>query len=188
MGRVPREAFVPPADHSRAYADQALPIGEGQTISQPYMVAAMTAALGLTGSERVLEIGTGSGYQTAILAELAREVLSVERLPELAAAARGRLVSLGYGNVQVVVGDGTLGYPDAAPYDAILVTAGAPRVPESLTAQLAEGGRLAIPVGSRHHQELRVVTRQKDAWVESIRDACVFVPLVGREGWPPDSS
>jgi len=184
MGRVAREAFVPPADHTRAYADQALPIGEGQTISQPYMVAAMTTALALTGGERVLEIGTGSGYQTAVLAELAREVVSIERRPALAEAARARLAALGYRNVQVVVGDGTLGYLDAAPYDAILVTAGAPRVPESLTAQLVDGGRLAIPVGSREHQELRVITRDKDALVESVRDACIFVPLVGSEGWP----
>src|SRR5712692_1676007 len=126
MGRLARETFVAPADHQRAYADQALPIGEGQSISQPYMVAAMTEALGLTGGERVLEVGTGSGYQTAVLAELAREVISLERLPELAATARTRLDALGYQNVQVVVGDGSLGYPAAAPYDAILVTAGAP--------------------------------------------------------------
>ena len=184
MGRVPREAFVPPADHARAYADQALPIGEGQTISQPYMVASMTEALGLAGDERVLEIGTGSGYQTAILAELAREVISVERRSELAVRAKSRLAALGYRNVLVVVGDGSLGHPDAAPYDAILVTAGAPRLPESLKAQLSQGGRLVIPVGSREHQEVRVVRREQDAFVESTRDACVFVPLVGSEGWP----
>ena len=184
MGRVLREAFVPPADHARAYADQALPIGEGQTISQPYMVASMTEALALAGGERVLEIGTGSGYQTAILAELAHEVISVERRPELASRARARLAALGYHNVQIVIGDGSLGHPGAAPYDAILVTAGAPRLPESLKAQLSEGGRLVIPVGSREHQELRVVRREQEGFVESTRDACVFVPLVGSEGWP----
>jgi len=184
MGRVAREAFVPPGDHARAYADQALPIGEGQTISQPYMVAAMTQALGLTGDERVLEIGTGSGYQTAILAELAREVISIERRPELAERARLRLVALGYRNVQVVAADGSLGFPDAAPYDAILVAAAAPRLPEALTAQLADGGRIAIPIGSREHQELRVIRREKDAFVETVADACVFVPLIGEGGWP----
>jgi len=183
MGRVAREAFVSPADHHRAYADQALPIGEGQSISQPYMVAAMTEALRLTGAERVLEVGTGSGYQTAILAELAREVISIERLPELAAGARTRLDALGYHNVQVVVGDGSLGYQAAAPYDAILVTAGAPRVPESLQAQLSEGGRLVIPVGSRGHQELFVVRRERDAFVSAVRESCVFVPLVGEDAW-----
>ena len=183
MGRVAREAFVSQADHHRAYADQALPIGEGQSISQPYMVAAMTEALRLTGAERVLEVGTGSGYQTAILAALAREVISLERLPELAAEARTRLDALGYQNVQVVVGDGSLGYPAAAPYDAILVTAGAPRVPESLQAQLCDGGRLVIPVGSRGHQELFVVRRERDAFVSAVRESCVFVPLVGQDAW-----
>jgi protein-L-isoaspartate(D-aspartate) O-methyltransferase len=183
MGRVAREAFVSPADHDRAYADQALPIGEGQSISQPYMVAAMTEALGLTGGERVLEVGTGSGYQTAILAELAREVISLERLPQLAAAARTRLDALGYQNIQVVVGDGSLGYPAAAPYDAILVAAGAPQVPASLKAQLSDGGRLVIPVGSREHQELLVVRREQGAFVSAVRESCVFVPLVGHDAW-----
>ena len=184
MGRVPREAFVSPADLARAYADRALPIGEGQTISQPYMVAAMTAALDLTGCEHVLEIGTGSGYQTAILAELARDVISVERHPALADAARARLSTLGYRNVRIVVGDGSRGFPDQAPYDAILVAAAAPRPPESLTAQLAEGGRMAIPVGSRDRQTLRVLRREHAAMVEVDRDSCVFVPLIGEEGWP----
>jgi protein-L-isoaspartate(D-aspartate) O-methyltransferase len=183
MGHLAREAFVPPADHPRAYADQALPIGEGQSISQPYMVAAMTEALGLTGGERVLEVGTGSGYQTAVLAELAREVISLERLPELAAAARRRLDGLGYRNVQVIVGDGSLGYPAAAPYDAILVTAGAPQVPEALKAQLSSGGRLVIPVGPRAHQDLYIIRRERDAFVSAIRESCVFVPLVGEQGW-----
>jgi protein-L-isoaspartate(D-aspartate) O-methyltransferase len=185
MGRLPREAFVPEAHQDYAYADQALPIGEGQSISQPYIVAAMTEALGLTGGERVLEVGTGSGYQAAILAELTREVISIERHPELAATARARLASLGYHNVSVVVGDGSVGYAAAAPYDAILVTAGAPDVPAPLKAQLADGGRLVIPVGSRGHQDLFVIRREHDVLTTAIREGCVFVPLVGANGWAP---
>ena len=184
MRRVPRDAFVPPADRSRAYADQALPIGEGQTISQPYMVAAMTEALALTGVERVLEIGTGSGYQTAILAEIAREVISIERHASLAESARARLAALGYRNAQVAVGDGSTGYPPGAPFDAILVAAAAPRVPDPLKLQLADGGRLAIPIGPYGQQELTVVRRHGDAFVETRREPCIFVPLVGQEGWP----
>jgi len=183
MRRVARDAFVTPGDEGRAYADQALPIGEGQTISQPFMVAIMTEAIGLTGPERVLEIGTGSGYQTAILAELAREVISIERLPALAERARERLAAQGYTNVHVVVGDGSLGYPALAPYDAILVAAGAPRVPASLKAQLADGGRLAIPVGPHGHQDLTLIRREGDEFLETARESCVFVPLVGAEGW-----
>jgi len=183
MGRLAREAFVPPADHERAYADQALPIGDGQTISQPYMVATMTEALGLGGGERVLEVGAGSGYQTAILAELAREVISIERHPDLAAAARERLAALGYRNVEVVVGDGSVGYPSAAPYDAILVTAGAPQIPTALKAQLADGGRLVIPVGSQRQQDLYVVRREHGDYVAAVRESCVFVPLIGEQGW-----
>ena len=147
------------------------------------MVATMTEALGLTGGERVLEVGTGSGYQTAILAELARDVISLERLPELATAARTRLDGLGYQNVQVVLGDGSLGYPAAAPYEGILVTAGAPHVPASLKAQLSDGGRLVIPVGSRGHQDLFVVRRERDSFVSAVRESCMFVPLLGEEGW-----
>jgi protein-L-isoaspartate(D-aspartate) O-methyltransferase len=183
MGRVGREAFVPGAAGERAYADQALPIGDGQTISQPYMVAVMTEALALTGDERVLEIGTGSGYQTAILAVLARDVISIERRPELAAQARARLDGLGHRNVQVIIGDGSLGYAAAAPYAAIIVTAGAPRVPDPLRAQLAEGGRLVIPVGSPWQQDLLVVRRRAGDFETLVRDACVFVPLVGEGGW-----
>ena len=182
MRRVPREAFVEPADHARAYADQALPIPE--TISQPYMVAAMTEALALGGAERVLEIGTGSGYQTAILAALAREVISIERHQLLADQARTRLAALGYENVDVRVGDGSLGYPAGAPYDAILVAAAAPRIPDALKTQLADGGRLAIPVGPQGRQELTIVRRHGDQFTESRREGCVFVPLVGEEGWP----
>ena len=183
MGRLPREAFVPPAHHERAYADQALPIGDGQSISQPYMVATMTEALGLSGGERVLEVGAGSGYQTAILAELAREVISIERHPALAATARERLAALGYRNVEVVVGDGSVGYPSAAPYDAILVTAGAPQIPTALKAQLADGGRLVIPVGSQRQQDLYVVRCELGDYVAAVRESCVFVPLIGEQGW-----
>ncbi len=183
MARVPRHLFVPAEAVPLAYADRALPIGHGQTISQPYMVAVMTEALALSGRERVLEVGTGSGYQAAILAELARDVVTIERRPELAEAARTRLASLGYKNITVVVADGTAGEA-GIPYDAILVTAGAPRVPESLKAQLAEGGRLVIPIGSYGQQDLTVVARTGGVFVESVHESCVFVPLVGREGWP----
>ena len=183
MRRVPRHAFVAEADAGRAYTDQALPIGEGQTISQPYMVAVMTAALGLSPDARVLEIGTGSGYQAAILGELAREVVSIERRADLAGAARARLAALGYSGVRVVVGDGTLGYPQGAPYDGILVTAGAPAVPAPLKAQLAEGGRLVIPVGPPERQEMVVVRRRGEQFTESIQESCVFVPLIGEHGW-----
>jgi protein-L-isoaspartate(D-aspartate) O-methyltransferase len=185
MRRVPRHAFVPEDSQTMAYADRALPIGNGQTISQPYMVAAMTQALMLTGTERVLEIGAGSGYQAAILCELASHVITIERRPELAAIARKTLAALGYANVQVIVGDGTLGLAAAAPFDAILVSAGAPAVPQSLKQQLSSaGGRLVIPVGGPAQQRLTLVTRQDDRFEESVHDACVFVPLVGAEGWP----
>jgi protein-L-isoaspartate(D-aspartate) O-methyltransferase len=184
MGRVPREAFVLPVDRARAYADQALAIGEGQTISQPFMVALMTEALMLAGGERVLEIGTGSGYQAAILGELAREVISIERIARLASEARDRLAMLGYSNVEVRLGDGSIGHAAAAPYDAILVAAGAPRVPEALKMQLAEGGRLVVPVGPHGHQELTTIRRSHDTFTESARGGCVFVPLLGEQGWP----
>jgi protein-L-isoaspartate(D-aspartate) O-methyltransferase len=185
MRRVPRHAFVPEDAQPLAYADRALPIGNGQTISQPYMVAAMTEALMLTGTEHALEIGTGSGYQAAILGELARDVITIERRPELAASARKTLASLGYTNVEVIVGDGTLGYVTAAPFDAILVAAGAPRVPESLKQQLSrDRGRLVIPIGSSAEQRLTLVVREGERFVESLHGGCVFVPLVGVEGWP----
>jgi protein-L-isoaspartate(D-aspartate) O-methyltransferase len=184
MRRVPRHKFVEHETQGLAYADRALPIGDGQTISQPYMVAAMTEALRLHGRERVLDVGTGSGYQAAILAELAREVVTIERRPELADAARKRLDSLGYRNVRVLVGDGSVGYVDDAPYDGILVAAASPRVPESLKHQLADGGRLVIPVGPPDQQRLTIVCRDGDRFVESVHEGCVFVPLVGAEGWP----
>jgi len=183
MRRVPRERFVDAPTPELAYADQALTIGSGQTISQPYMVAVMTEALDLRGSERVLEIGTGSGYQTAILCALAGHVFSVERHADLAAEARQRLAALGCTNVDLVVGDGSAGYEPAAPYDRILVTAGAPQVPPSLVAQLGERGRLVVPVGTQTHQVLTVVDKRNGATSVNGREECVFVPLVGREGW-----
>lgn len=183
MRKVPRHVFVPPDLVDEAYEDHPLSIGKGQTISQPYMVALMTEALELEGNEKVLEVGTGSGYQTAILAELAREVYSIERIPELARDAERRLEDLGYTNVHIKVGNGTLGWPEEAPFDAIMVTAGAPKVPGPLKAQLADGGRLVIPVGSEFHQILYRVKRQKDTFSEEALTSCVFVPLVGEEGW-----
>src|SRR5277367_1037436 len=154
MAAVPRHKFVPPHFRNDAYADKPLPIGEGQTISQPYMVAAMTEALELTGAERVLEIGTGSGYQAAVLSLLAREVITVESHTSLALTAQERLTDMGYTNVHVHNGDGSSGFPDGAPYDAILVTAAAPEIPAVLAGQLREGGQLVIPVGSQENQEL----------------------------------
>jgi protein-L-isoaspartate(D-aspartate) O-methyltransferase len=185
MRRVPRELFVPEASQPLAYADRALPIGSGQTISQPFMVAVMTEALMLAGAERVLEIGTGSGYQAAILAELATSVITIERRQELADAASVTLAALGYANIEVVVGDGTLGLADRAPFDRILVTAGAPRVPGALAQQLSDQhGRLVIPVGTPAQQWLTVVVRDGDRVTETMRDACVFVPLLGQDAWP----
>jgi len=183
---VPRHLFVPPQCHAEAYADHPLHIGYGQTISQPYMVALMTEALELAGNEKVLEIGTGSGYQTAILAELAEKVYTIERIGELADSAREVLVSLGYGNVEFVVGDGTLGLPEHAPYDAILAAAAAPKVPKSLMSQLAVGGRFVIPVGTHYSQMLTLVKRDRDGY--STRDVCpcIFVKLIGREGYDED--
>ncbi|MBI5366283.1 MAG: protein-L-isoaspartate(D-aspartate) O-methyltransferase [Planctomycetes bacterium] len=182
--RVPRHRFVLPEDLDRAYGDHPLGIGEGQTISQPYMVATMLEALALTGAERVLEIGTGSGYQTALLLELAREVYTIERLPGLAACARAVLDRLEYTRYTLRVGDGTLGWPEAAPFDRILVSAGSPRVPPSLVAQLAEGGVLAIPVGDASLQELTLVRKLAGGRVTETRGcACMFVRLVGAEGW-----
>ncbi len=183
MRKVPRHPFCDPPGHREAYCDFPLSIGEGQTISQPYMVALMTDRLELTGSERVLEIGTGSGYQTAILAELAADVVSVERIASLAERARATLNEQGYGNVRVEIGDGTLGWPDAAPYDRIIVTAGAPEVPPSLRAQLADNGRLVIPVGQSRLQMLTVITRHGDCFSEEVDCACTFVKLIGKEGW-----
>jgi protein-L-isoaspartate(D-aspartate) O-methyltransferase len=183
MERVPRHLFVPPESCWRAYEDGPLPIGYDQTISQPYIVAKMLDALELEGHERVLDVGTGSGYQAAVLAELAREVWSVEIIPELATAARSRLQELGYPNVQVITGDGSVGLPERAPFDAIVVAAAAPYVPRSLIEQLSPSGRLVVPVGDRDCQVLRRVTHPGNRPTTESLLPCAFVPLVGEEGW-----
>lgn len=187
MLSVPRHQFVPTEFAAEAYADRPLPIGQGQTISQPFMVAAMAEALQLSGAERVLEIGAGSGYQAAVLSLLAREVHAVEMHDELAVSCGERLARLGYGNVHVHVGDGTLGWPDEAPFEAILVTAAAPDVPPPLKAQLAEGGRLVIPVGSPDEQRLLRLEKHGNATSSRPLHYCRFVPLVGQYGWKPRS-
>jgi protein-L-isoaspartate(D-aspartate) O-methyltransferase len=183
MLSVPRHEFVPAEFQADAYADKPLPIGEGQTISQPFMVGAMTEALELTGAERVLEVGTGSGYQAAVLSLLAREVISIESHTSLALAAQERLVRLGYANVHVHNGDGSLGFADSAPYDAILITAAAPEIPPLLASQLCDGGRLVIPVGSQENQELLQARRVVDVLHTRALFDCKFVPLLGRYGW-----
>ena len=183
MSRIPREEFVPPESRKLAYNDSPLPIGWEQTISQPYIIALMTEALELTGSERVLEIGTGSGYQAAILAELARQVISIERVPALAESARKVLTSLGYTNIEIHMAEETLGWKKGAPYDAILVTAGAPSIPDDLIAQLAIGGRMVIPAGSRYVQELCKVVKEKDRNRIQNLGGCRFVALIGKDGW-----
>ena len=183
MARVRRELFVPSSSHHLAYEDRPLPIGEGQTISQPFIVALMTQALELKGTEKVLEVGTGSGYQAAILAELAREVITVERLQKLADTAKRTLEKLGYTNVKVHPTTGTLGWPDEAPYEAIVVTAGAPRIPQELVDQLTMGGRLVIPVGSHWEQDLLQVIKQEDGFTAKNLTPCRFVPLIGEQAW-----
>jgi protein-L-isoaspartate(D-aspartate) O-methyltransferase len=184
MGRVPRELFVPDELHARAYADAALPIGEGQTISQPYMVARLCEELRLHGGERVLDVGTGSGYQAAVLAELAAEVHTIERIPELAEVARANLRAAGYGDrVTVHVGDGTRGLPERAPFTAIAVAAAAPDLPPSLYDQLEPNGRLVIPVGTRREQRLEVVVRSPEGPAVLRSVPCRFVPLLGEEGF-----
>lgn len=183
MRKVQRHLFVSMESQGMAYEDMALTIGSGQTISQPYMVAIMTQLLDLKGDEKVLEIGTGSGYQTAILAELSREVFTIERFEGLLAGAERKLASLGYENIRFRAGDGTLGWPEEAPFDRMLVTAGAPRVPEPLAQQLADGGVMVVPVGSRTSQQLVKYTRQKGKSQEEYHTPCVFVPLVGKHGW-----
>jgi protein-L-isoaspartate(D-aspartate) O-methyltransferase len=183
MSRVPREHFIPPEEQHSAYEDRPLPIGLDQTISQPYIIALMTESLGLTGKEKVLEIGSGSGYQTAILAELARLVITVERLPALAKEAMSLLDSLGYKNIEVHLAEPTLGWPTEAPYDAIIVTAGAPKIPDSLLEQLVIGGRLVVPVGSRYEQELYKITKGRDKNVVRSLGGCRFVPLIGEDAW-----
>ena len=183
MARVPRERFVPPEEEHLAYEDTPLPIGLEQTISQPLIIAMMTEALELTGSEKVLEVGTGSGYQAAIIAELARFVVTTERFPTLAERARQVLDSLGYTNIEIHLAKETLGYQPEAPYDAIIVTAAAPRVPTDLLAQLAIEGRLLIPVGSRHVQELYKITRKRKRNITQNLGGCRCVPLIGKGAW-----
>jgi protein-L-isoaspartate(D-aspartate) O-methyltransferase len=183
MERVPRELFVPETERARAYDDAALPLPHGQTISQPYMVARIAEALAVRPGDRVLDVGTGSGYQAAVLAELGTEVITIERIPELAERARASLAEAGYPNVEVVVGDGTLGVPERAPFDAIAVAAAAPELPETLYEQLRPRGRLVVPVGGQRAQRLEVIIRSPEgpAVVHSV--SCRFVPLLGEEGF-----
>lgn len=184
MRRVRRERFIPASLRDRAYGNYPLPIGENQTISQPYIVALMTQALNLKPTDKVLEIGTGSGYQAAILAELASMVYSVERLEVLADHARTNLYSQGFNNIYIIVGDGTLGLPDYAPYDKIIVTAAAPRVSDVLLAQLKNGGKMVIPVGNRFVQDLKLIEKALNGRLyKSSLGGCRFVPLIGKEGW-----
>ena len=183
MSRVPREAFVPEEYYYAAYEDRPLSIGFGQTISQPFIVALMIQALELTGDEKVLELGTGSGYEAAILAELARRVVTTEPIAELVERARKALQKLGYSNVEVHLAEKTLGWLEEAPYDAIIVSAGAPSIPQILLGQLAWGGRLVIPVGSRWQQQLMKVTKLKEGNRTEDLGACYFVPLIGEGAW-----
>jgi len=183
MEAVPRHRFVPSDHLNWAYADGPLPIGFGQTISQPYIVAFMTDALHLTGSERVLEVGTGSGYQAAILGQLAAEVHTIEFIPELTAQAEKVLQELGFTNIHIHSGDGSLGWPEAAPYDSILVAAAAPRLPQPLMDQLAEGGRIILPVGSRGFQQLEIWERRGKKFKHAASIPVAFVPLRGEHGW-----
>ncbi len=183
MNKVPRHLFMPEALRERAYEDVALPIGQGQTISQPYMVAVMTELLELSGDEKVLEIGTGSGYQAALLSELAREVFTIERVPVLADESRTRLAGLGYNNVTVLAGDGSKGLEDQAPFNRIIITAAAPELPEIIVKQLAEDGIIVAPVGERFSQVLIKGRKKKGALAEEFHTACIFVPLIGEYGW-----
>lgn len=186
MLKVSRHEFVPARFLERAYDDRPFPIGEIETISQPYMVAAMTEAAAVQAEDKVLEVGTGSGYQAAILHSLGARVWSLERNPRLAESARARLVRLGYSGVEVICCDGTEGYGLAAPYQAILVTAASPRVPDALVGQLADGGRLVIPVGDLHSQRLELVVKYASGVSIRMCDACQFVPLIGKHGWPEE--
>ncbi len=183
MRKVPRHLFVSEPMQYQAYEDSALSIGEGQTISQPYMVAVMTELLELTGTEKVLEIGTGSGYQAAILSELSREVYTIDRVGTLARQAEEKFRSLSYYNIHVRVGDGTLGWPEESPFDRIIVTAGTPKVPEPLMEQLSDEGIILAPVGGRFSQQLIRIRKSKGELTEEYHTPCVFVPLIGRYGW-----
>ncbi|HUJ95102.1 MAG TPA: protein-L-isoaspartate(D-aspartate) O-methyltransferase [Terriglobales bacterium] len=184
MAKVPRHEFVPENFRSQAYEDHPLPIGEGQTVSQPYIVALMLEVLALSPSDKVLEVGTGSGYVAALLGQLAAEVYSVERFPELAQEAADRLLRLGCTNVKVLVGDGSAGLPSHAPFDAILVSAAAPQIPPALIAQLRSGGRMVIPVGPPNVQELQLVRNQEGEVTIQRLEGCCFVPLIGSHGYP----
>lgn len=186
MRSVPRHAFLPADSASRAYENVALPIGYGQTISQPLMIALMLQALDVRSGAIVLEVGTGSGYQAALLRAMGARVVTMERIEALASEARERLSRLGYEDVTVVVRDGSLGLAESAPYDRIIVACGAPAVPQALKQQLAEGGRLVVPVGPRSTQRLTIVVRRGETFSVETRDECVFVPLVGADGWQPD--
>ena len=181
--QVPRHAFVPEEYRAKAYADHPIPIAENQTISQPFIIAVSLQALALTGTERALEVGTGSGYQTALLAVLAREVFSIERHSVLARGAEAILAGLGFTNASVLVGDGSNGLPQFAPFDAIVVSAAAPSLPRSLLDQLAEGGRMVIPVGPPHAQELQLVRKPNGDLTVEVLEGCRFVPLIGAEGY-----
>jgi protein-L-isoaspartate(D-aspartate) O-methyltransferase len=184
MFRVPRHEFVSAEYRDQVYEDHPIPIGEGQTLSQPYIVAVMLEALALDPSDIVLEIGTGSGYQTALLAELAKQVYSVERHASLAHDARATLARLGYSNVEVALGDGSHGLAERAPFDAIVVSAAAPQIPPPLFEQMREGGRMVIPVGPAHAQELQLVRKQAGKLIVANLEGCRFVPLIGSEGYP----
>jgi protein-L-isoaspartate(D-aspartate) O-methyltransferase len=183
MAHIPRELFIPEKSRNYSYEDRPLPIGFEQTISQPFIIAFMTEALELTGKEKVLEIGTGSGYQTAILAELSQKVISVERIPSLLESASSLLNNLGYTNIELHEAKDTLGWEEGMPYDAIMVTAGAPSIPDDLISQLATGGKMVIPVGSRFVQELYKITKSKDGIQTQILGGCRFVSLIGKGAW-----
>ena len=183
MSRIPRELFLPEGEKRLAYEDRPLPIGLGQTISQPFIIALMTASLELTGKEKVLEVGTGSGYQAAILAELAKTVVTVERRSAMAGAGKEVSDKLGYDNISMRIAEPTMGWQLEAPYDAIIVTAGAPKIPECLISQLKTGGRMVIPVGSRYDQELYKIIKQKDGNKIHNLGGCRFVSLIGEDAW-----
>jgi len=187
MSEVPRELFITEEYLHEAYSDGPLPIGEGQTISQPYMVAVMTECLALTANDKVLEIGTGSGYQMAVLLKITPRVYSIERIPALAQKAQDRFNKLGYEQVHIKIDDGSCGWPEEAPFDGIIVTSGAPSVPDSLKEQLSDGGRLVIPVGSRHTQVLYKITRTGSRYSTEEITHCVFVPLIGKYAWKEDA-
>lgn len=183
MAKIPRHLFVPDGMAAQAYSDHPLHIGEGQTISQPVIVGIMTQALELTGHEKVLDIGTGSGYQLAVLCELAREVYSIERIAKLSHRARRVLYDVGYVNFKLRIGDGTMGWPEAAPFDCILVAAGSPDIPQAYLEQLAEGGRLVIPVGGEESQQLTLAIRRGKSFEKRVISGCRFVKLIGQQGW-----